>query len=215
MKAVITGDVKNSSIEFKNKQKLLLKNLNSVYKKVQSFYPQQLPYSIDIFRGDSFQFFIDDILDCVRIMLVFWLYSKSQEMEVKLGLGIGNVDFLKKTKISESNGDAFMLSGKALENLSPKSFLKVEVSSPIENDYIDAYINLVDLYLKNLSEKNALAAFGKMVAMKQEDIIKLWDGDISQQSISKHWKNMAIDEFISSLDKFSAYLTNMTNNTTL
>lgn len=215
LQAVITGDVKNSSIDFKNQQKQLLEGLNDVYQYIQQYFPDSLPFEIDIFRGDSFQFLISDITKSVAIMVVFWLYAKSRGIELKLSLGIGSVEYLNETKISESNGEAFILSGTGLEKLSKKSIVNISIPAERDDTFIKAYLELLDIYLLGLSEKNALAIFGKIVGLKQESIVKMWNDEISQQSISKHWKNLHADKILNALHLFSAYLNKYLNNTTL
>ncbi len=203
---VVTGDVRNSSVEFKNQQKLLLRRLNKIYNFVKKYFPEALPYNIDIFRGDSFQFFISDYEKAVDVAIGFILYAKYLKIDLKIGLGIGKVDYLKKSKISESNGEVFILSGKAFENLRKNSNIGLELSDNIDVQLIKAYLDLLDIYIEGLSDKNAMAVFGKLVNLTQQEIALIWEQDISQQSISKHWKNVKVDKFLESLNRFSLTL---------
>ncbi len=212
---VVTGDVRNSSVEFKNQQKLLLRRLNKIYNFVKKYFPEALPYNIDIFRGDSFQFFISDYEKAVDVAIGFILYAKYLKIDLKIGLGIGKVDYLKKSKISESNGEVFILSGKAFENLRKNSNLGLELSDNIDVQLIKAYLDLLDIYLEGLSDKNAMAVFGKLVNLTQQEIALIWEQDISQQSISKHWKNVKVDKFLESLNRFSLTLIQIIKKATL
>ena len=213
--AVVTGDVRNSSVEFKNQQKLLLKQLNKIYNFVKKYFPEALPYNIDIFRGDSFQFFISDYKKAIEITVGFILYAKYLKIDLKIGLSVGKVDYLKKSKISESNGEVFLLSGKALENLDKNSNINIELAENIEVQWIKAYLDLLDIYMEGLSDKNAMAVYGKLVNLTQQEIVVIWEHEISQQSISKHWRNVRVDKFLKSLNKFSLTLIQIMEKTTL
>lgn len=70
----------------------------------------------DIYRGDSFQLMVD--LDkCIE--LIFYIKARIKalgNLDVRIGLGIGAVDYLDK-HIKNSSGEAFVLSGEAFESL--------------------------------------------------------------------------------------------------
>ncbi len=213
--AVITGDVINSSIDYKNKQKELLKKIKSVYHYLQSTYSEALPYKIDIFRGDSFQFIIVNSAISLRLIAAFWLFAKGNHLELKLSLGLGDIDYLKKTKISESNGEAFLLSGKGLEEMSTEQFINIKLKEQASNDCIQAYMELLNIYLNSLSEKNALAVFGRLIGLSLEESVPLWPQKISTQSISKHRKLTFADKLLISIELIDKTLISIYKKSTL
>ena len=204
--AVVTGDVRNSYRDFKDQQELLLKRLHSIYDYVQKYFSDEMVYNIDIFRGDSFQFFISDPRKALKIAICFYLYAKYLQIDLKIGVGIGRYDYLNKAKISESNGQAFLLSGQALEKLDKKSSIEIALPKNSKLNYVVAYITLLNIYLEALSAKNSLAVFGKLVNLNQTEITKIWDADISRQAISKHWQKVKVDKFVKSLGEFTNFL---------
>lgn len=212
--AVITGDVINSSVDYKNKQKELLKKIKAVYRYLQSAYKEEMPYHIDIFRGDSFQFIIANSAISLRLATAFWLYAKGNQLEVKISLGFGEIDYLKKTKISESNGEAFLLSGKGLEGMSAEQYINIEIKDQIRDDCIQAYVELLNIYLNSLSEKNALAVFGRLIGLSLEESVPLWPQKISTQSISKHRKLTFADKLLISIELIDKTLMNIDGEST-
>lgn len=212
---VVTGDVRESSVDFGKRQELLLRKIHDIYNFVKDYFPDHLPYDIDIFRGDSFQFFIADYEKSIKIVISFILYAKYKGINTKIGLGIGRIDYLSKSKISESNGEAFLLSGTALENLKKDSYIDIELSDKFKAKHAKAYMNLLDIYLESLSAKNAISIFGKLVDLTQKEIVTLRGDKITRQSISKHWRKVKVDKFIKSLEQFSNSLADMLSNTTL
>ncbi len=76
--------------------------------------------TFDIFRGDSFQAEVS-VENCIR--MIFYLKAAMRQLEgvdVRIGIGVGEIDVMAKS-IKKSSGEAFVLSGQALDNLSKES----------------------------------------------------------------------------------------------
>ena len=118
--AIITGDIINSR---KADSVNWLPLLESVLKR----------YATDdrhweVFRGDSFQIEVD-----INQALEAFIYIKAslrtiRPLDARMSIGIGNKSFQGKT-ISQSNGEAFLFSGEAFEDLKKQN---VSIKTPWE-----------------------------------------------------------------------------------
>lgn len=127
MKAVLTGDVVNS-------RNLEVEVWLGVLKDTLDRYGQS-PLDWEIYRGDSFQLLVN-----VENALLAALHIKAgmkqfDKLDVRLGLGIGTVDF-ESGKVTSSNGEAFVRSGESFEALKKQNII---LSSG--NDNFDSAIN--------------------------------------------------------------------------
>lgn len=112
---IITGDIIHSR---KHESSAWLPQLEAALKQQTTDY--------DIFRGDSFQAEVplDRVFHCVFYLKA--VMRQIEEMDVRIGIGVGQVSFRNHT-IKQSSGEAFFLSGKALDSLYKES---IEFISP-------------------------------------------------------------------------------------
>lgn len=185
MIAVITGDIINSQqAETKvwiNKLKNLLGNWGST------------PETWEIYRGDEFQF------KC-NINDVFWHFLaiksliKSQEnLDVRIAIGIGDESFLSE-KITESNGTAYVHSGRLLNDLKNDGHT---VAIKTTNDLLDRDLNIL-LKWSSKDFDNWTMATSEIIHemimnndITQEDLAKKLT--ISQSSVSQRLKRANYD----------------------
>lgn len=118
---VITGDIVNSSkiLEAGQRDKLLQIMYQTIEDLKQSF--EEPHIRIDIFRGDSFQILTKEAFQSIVFAVMFracLIANSTKEIrwDARLGIGIGEGEYLVD-RVSESDGEAFHLSGKAFDNL--------------------------------------------------------------------------------------------------
>ena len=140
MIAVITADLVDSSNYSESFLDEILKNLNSEFEKLQQDYAEN-EIDFEIYRGDSFQGIISKYQDSLKIALrikslINKVKSKDQKTsstlaDVKIAIGIGAFDY-KGDSIAESNGQAFQLSGRTLDEMKNDS-RKIRLKTPLES----------------------------------------------------------------------------------
>jgi len=121
--AVITGDLVRSRL-YSTRRADVLDRLDSILKQATAL-SDPLRGSIRfsrIFRGDSFQGLVIPPQQALRIALyirseLLQIRIDRHQAEVRLGLGIGRIGNLNAENIEASDGEAFRLSGKALDAL--------------------------------------------------------------------------------------------------
>ena len=132
MEAVITGDIVNSQkVDSKEWLKALEIAVGEDFKNQQKW---------EIFRGDEFQYYIEDAKEVFLIILKIKSQIKMiKNLDIRMSIGFGKRDLAMK-KVSLSNGSAFVNSGRNFENLK-KEKINLLVNSGDKN--FDDDLNLI------------------------------------------------------------------------
>jgi hypothetical protein len=191
--SVITGDIIGSSALTPVQRRKLESFIKKAVSKTSAYFPEALPYETDVFRGDSFQFLIVRPVLSLRIALCFRLLLKSgllfPVIDSRISIAAGSVEFINRKRISESNGEAFRLSGKALEDMDSDSCLTFSAPGLSGEDSLKIIISLLDELVSRCTAKQSLALFGALAGLQQADISKLPKPAITQQNVSKHLRS--------------------------
>ncbi|WP_449387288.1 SatD family protein [Chryseobacterium lineare] len=180
MIAVITGDIINSQQAdtevWITRLKNLLENWGSA------------PNTWEIYRGDEFQFKcnIDDVF--WRFLAIKSLIKSQENLDVRIAIGIGEENF-SSDKITESNGTAYVHSGRLLNDLKNDGHT---VSIKTSNDSVDRDLNILLKWSSKDFDNWTMATaeiIHEMIMNKeitQEDLAKKFA--ISQSSVSQRLK---------------------------
>lgn len=185
MIAVITGDIINSQHADTEVWITKLKNLLEMW--------GSAPQSWEIYRGDEFQFKckIDDVF--WRFIAIKSLIKSQENLDVRIAIGIGEENFSSE-KITESNGTAYVNSGRLLNDLkSDGHTLAIKTS----NNTLDRDLNIL-LKWSSKDFDNWTMATSEIIHemimnndITQEDLAKKFT--ISQSSISQRLKRANYD----------------------
>lgn len=183
MTSIITGDIINSR---KTNTKKWLLPLKEIFKELNTG---------EVFRGDSFQVEVKNIEDAFLIALKIKSYIKiNKEVDVRMAIGIGDKDF-SSTTIKESNGEAFINSGKAFDALKKQT---LAIKSPWKelDEELNLAFSLGVLIMDNWTANSA--EFVKIslnnLSATQKEISKILQ--ISQSSVSERRKRSGLDEIL-------------------
>ena len=199
MEAVLTGDIIAST-------KLRPEELNTVLDAmIVEFHNFQELYDCDfkIFRGDSFQGIISTAENALELALILKtalgkLDIKNEKisapLDARIAIGIGAVE-LKRATILESNGEAFQLSGQALEAMDgeyPRLLLRT--SDTEINDEFDVHFNFLDSISSKWSRESAEVIYYLLKNFKEREIAETLN--ISQPAINyrkkaANWESIA------------------------
>ncbi|RYY54851.1 MAG: hypothetical protein EOO09_12755 [Chitinophagaceae bacterium] len=107
--AVITADIVNSTLLEKQQEKKLVQQLTQLME----------PYKGEFYRGDSFQVYLKDPADALKLLLKMRMEARQygQGYDIRAAIGIGEVNTPVR-KLGVASGEAFVLSGRALEEMS-------------------------------------------------------------------------------------------------
>ncbi len=169
--AVLTGDIVKS--RHISPRARLIKTLKEALERLKDSH--QAEY--DIYRGDSFQMVIPSAPAAalaaviIRSKLLSHSRSKSSTWDTRIAIGIGGITFRGET-VSESDGPAFLLSGKGMEELS-KANRRLIIKAPWEQ--ADRSLSLVtrfaDDIISNWSGYSAETAFYSLAYKESQSVL--------------------------------------------
>lgn len=207
--AVITGDIVDSSKLPPEKRQQLHKVMKEGSKALRKAFKKDVPMSVDIFRGDSWQMLVSDPSKSLRLGLFYRAYIKSRmelsKVDTRMVIGVGTIDFIPGTKVSEGDGEAYRNSGKMLAEISKSVCMRFIFPGNEKSAALDIVVQLVDAIVRRRwTDKRSLAITGALQGWKQDRIASLWDKPIKQQSVVDNlngadWKS--IEKAISFFEK--------------
>lgn len=132
LKGIITADIIGStSIEADARGELpeLINQLTDELQEVSQI-------QVEIFRGDSFQVMVQDVEKTPLVAVLLRaglrkseLRSKTKILDARMAIGIGKVSYINE-KITLSDGEAFILSGREFDELGKR---KLSILTPSED----------------------------------------------------------------------------------
>lgn len=192
--AVITGDIVSSS---KFPQNVRVKLHNEMVKggeTLRRIFPSVLPWSLEIFSGDSWQLVVSDPSLSLRIALFYRAFLRAQlekfKVESRLAIAVGTIDFIPDDRISAGDGQAFQKSGRLLGKM-PKHSRMIFGIAGRENSDIHLALEIVILLLDTLVQR-----WTARQAQTVADVLRGWTREkiannflpkpISQQGVAQH-----------------------------
>ncbi len=204
LKAVITGDIINSTaIEIAERERLL-KKLVEFLKDIDNTYD----VISETFRGDSFQCFVHNPSTSLKIALLQKTFllslDKSKNYDARIAIGIGKVDSLSE-KLTISNGEAFELSGQLLDSMKKgKQSLAIN-SNDNYNDELKTEGILLDAIISKATALQCEVIYQKLLGNSEIQIaekLKISQSAVNQHSNSGNWN--AIDAMLKRFEKIYA-----------
>lgn len=206
MTGVITGDIINSrNLENPN---IWMAGLKEVFETVG---PE--PESWDIYRGDSFQLEVKDPEMLFMMALRIKATIKSTKgIDVRMALGVGEKNY-EATRITESNGEAFINSGELFEKLkAEKMTLAFRSPWPELDKDMNVFFQLASIPMDQWKSKTAQLV--KVVLTHpdkgQQEIADMLG--IQQAAVSQGLKRANIHELLALEELFRHKIKGVANN---
>lgn len=180
--AVITGDlVKSRGLE--SERSTVIEGIDQIIDKTREYLGTKncrLLYS-GFYRGDSFQYALSD----PRYALWSTLFLRSGiltirgiavRVDIRLGLGLGTASSWNETNIAASDGEAFQLSGNALDSLKSikEKYRRLRISTPWpDNDEVFSVLSsCLDALIQRWTPEQAAAISPFLRDKTQDEIAK-------------------------------------------
>ena len=169
--AVLTGDiVKSREISPRSR---LIETLKEALETVRE--PHHIEY--DLYRGDSFQVVVPSapaaalVAIIIRSKLISHSTKTSKTWDVRISIGIGGITY-RGERITESDGPAFLLSGKGMDELSKKN-RRLIITAPWEkaDRSLSLVTRFVDDIISNWSRYSAETAFYNLVYNESQSVL--------------------------------------------
>jgi hypothetical protein len=207
--AVITGDfIGSSKLAPKDWDKLHVVMKQSSRLLRESF-KETVPLEVDIFRGDSWQMLVLDPAKALRLSLFYRATIRAKmarpNLDTRMAIAVGNIDSIPQTRVSEGHGEAYLLSGEALDwlNKSKAANMCFAHKNDETAEMFDIIVRLIDAIATRWTDKQALAISGALRGMKQEEIAeKLWEKRVTQQAVAQHLSRAGWDAVEKGIEYF-------------
>lgn len=216
IKGVITADVVGSTQIKPAERGELPKLIRELVSEIDDHYPE-LQLRVEVSRGDSFQVWVEEAEKAPLVALLLRagfrkseLRAGEQQLDVRMSVGIGEVSY-RDEKVAQSDGEAFVLSGRGFDRLTKQQRLTVQTSSEAINEELRVETAFVDDIVSNwkpkhseimyqalltgatqseLAEKNKSSQqnIGKRLAAAKEKLVRMYLGRVSSLIISEQNK---------------------------
>ena len=204
MIAVITADIVNSTRLKKAEEKMLISNLSSILKL----------YKFEFYRGDSFQAYIPDPKQALKVVLQVRAVAKrlssgfsSPFTDVRASIGIGNITEPVKD-LKTAKGEAFLLSGRAFDEMSKTGKrLRIQSSNEAMNLGLKIIANYADSLFSQLTSKQAAVVFELLMDHNQVETAKRLKK--SQPTINKHAQSARWAEINNLIEDYQLFITQL------
>ncbi len=169
IRAVITGDIVNSTKLGAAKEKKLLRNLQQVL----------LPYQFEFYRGDSFQVYQKNAGEALKTALLCRTSAisisqgeETNSSDVRISIGIGQVKGPVKT-LSTSKGEAFVLSGRAFDEIAKSNKrLVIDTDNSLAKEGLQVIADYINAIFKVMTGKQATVIFELLKGQPQQVVAK-------------------------------------------
>ena len=195
--AAITGDIIASQNLPPAIQDKLVESITTAGKTLQADQPELIQGQVDVFRGEGWQFYCPNPHHAITAGFLFKTYLLGlYKIDTRFSIGIGSIDRLELDRISTSQGEAFLLSGRGLDEISTTRSIAIACTdqlSSIEHS-LKAIACLLEASTKNWTRKQALAIALASTGDPNEKSAQRWPiKPISKQAFGKHLANAQWD----------------------
>jgi len=188
--AVITGDIVRSSSLSSDELCDVRAQLVDAVADIRGWGRRILRGRPDFFRGDAWQVLLSDPRRALRVAL----YVRSQLISIgladtRLSIGLGSVDYLSRSRVSLSTGEAFKLSGHGLDGMSPAAGLAI--TCPQSAGPVAAWLTLTgqlcDSLISGWTKRQAAVVAVSLHPRdpRQDEIAALLKPPVSRQAVTK------------------------------
>lgn len=206
--AVITGDVIASSDLEAAQRKLLPATIESIAATLTDWLGADEVAPVAIFGGDSWQLLLATPANALRAALFMRasLLASHLEVDTRLAIAVGGVDFVPKAGIEQADGEALRMSGRKLAELSNSSVsIGFECHDKILSRHWDLVVCLIDaLVLVNWTANRARAVSGALRGLTGVQIGELWPTPITKQTAGRHLTEAAWEALDRAVSEYEA-----------
>ncbi|PTC00060.1 hypothetical protein C9975_09605, partial [Thalassospira xiamenensis] len=149
--AVLTGDLVNSRRNKNDDFQSMIGGLSEAMQYCEVNYSCRF----ELYRGDSFQMMLqeptDSVVIAILIRIKLKLMSANGIWDARIGVGIGKVEH-PATRLSSSLGEAYILSGNALDSIGSDR-LMIKTNNEEANNCLELLTRFCDNLISTLSQK--------------------------------------------------------------
>jgi hypothetical protein len=189
IQAVLTGDIVNSTLLNEAKEKKLASSLRELY----------TDHKMEFFRGDSFQAYIKDPKQALRLALmsrsltISLFKDDTTVSDIRISIGLGTVHVPVRS-LNTARGEAFILSGRSFDDISKSGQrLAIAISHPIANEGMQVIADYLNAIFEGMTGKQAEVIFELLKGEMQKSVarkLKKTKSTIHQRMVAGRWPEM-------------------------
>jgi hypothetical protein len=186
LQAVLTGDIVNSTLMNEAREKKLANSLKEVY----------TDHKMEFFRGDSFQAYVKDPKQALRLALLSRTLAISlfkddiTVSDIRISIGLGTVH-LPVRSLNTARGEAFILSGRSFDDISKSGQrLAIVLSQPLANEGMQVIADYLNIIFEGMSSKQAEVIYELLKGEMQKSVarkLKKTKSTIHQRMTAGRW----------------------------
>jgi len=192
--AVITGDIINfTRLDNDKRQRIIA----ATEKLLKSWVDKSK--DAEVFRGDSYQFIMDDVESAIRksVQLICWFKKQPEnnskiKLSSRVSVGIGEIAYKGKS-VLDSDGEAFHQSGRNFDKMAADEILTIKTTSEEINRQITIILSFINLFVNqwkgNQAEVVYLACEG-YTQEKMAEALGIKQGAVNNRLKVARWKEV-------------------------
>lgn len=216
-RAVLTGDIVNSSILKPHERQNLFEAFPRLSVMLRDQYPDEVKYNISNFRGDGWQLIVNNPGKSLEIGLFIRTYLRfaitDKKIDSRITIGVGQVDFVPEGNVSAGYGSAYTVSGHLLEALSGNQRMALGFSvneHTLLNSAAIILVELMDTIITSWGSSQCQAVYWALQGFTQKQIAERWLPEpIKQPSVSNNINRSAWPTIKRSLAFYEAAITTL------
>lgn len=207
MKAVITGDIVDSTKLSIERKKLVYAELEGLVQFIQ----EEFQCKFEIFRGDSIQGICHQPHQALRIALLIAARLKSIKfkssqrkslVDIRLSIGLGQIELISE-KVSTSDGPAFRLSGQRLDMMKKEArMLSIKLGDEAYDHKWDMILHLAEQVLDQWSVASAEYISMALLGLTDKEITSRLH--ISQPAVALRKKFASAEAIFKMIDYYES-----------
>ncbi len=205
--AVLTGDLVKSTRLSPEELERARTTSASAADTVRSWREGLIDRELEFFRGDSWQLLLNDPIHALRAAIYLRAVLRSAvDVDTRIAIGIGRVDVIDPTRVSLSSGEAFTLSGRALDQLSSNRRMTIALPARVAllGPWMPVVAELCDGIIAEWQRRQAeIISFALTPeSLSQEEIAKRLKHPLTQQAVAKSLRGAGLQFLVSAIQQF-------------
>jgi hypothetical protein len=188
--AVLTGDVINSRRLSPTQLESVRSSLVGAVDLARGWKRGLVGGKPEFFRGDAWQLLLTDPAMALRVAILLRASFRAGGLaDSRIAIGVGDVEKISSVRVSLSTGQAFVISGKALDNMTRYSSMTIEVPKSVGplSDWLPVVGHLCDSLISQWTRRQAemVCAAVDPTEPDYEKIGRLLKPAVSKQAVAK------------------------------
>lgn len=207
--AVLTGDIVKSGRLATNELDNVRESIGDAVDAIRSWQRGVVKGKVAFFRGDSWQLLLADPSKALRAAVFLRARLIAGGLaDSRVSVGIGSVDNLSSRNVTKSTGEAFSLSGEALDTMKHPSRLAIAIPDSVQlpNGLVAVVGQLCDALISDWTQRQAEIVSHAVdpTGPIHEDIAAALEPPVTRVAVTRSLSGAHWEAIISAIRQFEA-----------